>query len=126
MRTTNLLRALVVASIALLVSASALAQPSTFDIDKLVKELPKRCEEQSSVLAEVGLRKWEKRANEIGQPITAEQRSATFAAMQDQCVAVQMVLVLRTLRSTIPLVEWSKMNGDAQIESLLARIEKTL
>lgn len=126
MRTTNLFRALVVASIAVLVSASTLAQPSAFDIDKLIKELPEQCEEPSSVLAEVRLRKWEKRAKEIGQPITTEQRSAIFAAMRDQCVAVQMVLVLRTLRSTIPLVEWSKMNGDAQIESLLVQIEKTL
>lgn len=109
-----------------LLSTNVLAQPSSFDIDKLMKELPKRCEEPSSVLAEVRLRRWDKRANEIAQPVTSEQRSSVYAAMREQCVSVQLVLILRTLRSTIPMVEWSRMNGDAQIESLLSRIDKTL
>lgn len=114
------------ASTLILTSINAIAQSSNLDIDKLTKELPKQCEEPSSVLAEVRLRKWEKRSKEIGQPISNEQRNAVYAAMQDQCVAVNLVLILRTLRSIVSIVEWSKMNGDTQIESLLARIEKTL
>jgi hypothetical protein len=119
------LNAILVALSALL-SANAHAQTSILDTEKIIKALPKQCEEPSSVLAEVRLRKWAKRSKEISQPITDEQRAAVFAVMRDQCVAVQMVLILRTLRSSIPMVEWSKINGDGQIEELLARIERTL
>lgn len=121
----TLLKALLAAMVVLF-SAESHSQTTALDVDKLIKALPKECEEASSVLAEARLRKWEKRAKEISQPITGEQRAAVYGVMRDQCVAVQMVLILRNLRSSISIVDWSKMNGDAQIEELLARIERTL
>jgi hypothetical protein len=125
---TRLIRALTVSMMmaSLFGSGVVKGQDLLLDADKLVKDLPGQCEEPSRILADAKLNKWEKRAKEMSRPVTEAQKQAVYAVMRDQCVSVQLVMLLRTLKSTMPAADWAKTGGDAKIAMLLARIEKSL
>ena len=107
-------------------TGTASAQGLPLDIPSLMKELPKQCEEPSRILAEARFSKWQKKAIDISRPLSEADKQAIYAVMKDQCVSVQLVILLRTLKSTISASEWIKLGGEVQLRELLVRIERTM
>lgn len=112
----------------LFVATSSLACCQDFDADvaKMTREIPAQCEKPAAILAEAKLRKWTAKAKELGRTVSDEDRQAVFSVMKDQCVSVQLILVLRALKATISASDWAKLKGDEQIESLMLRVGRTM
>lgn len=114
------------------IAQNVLAGDAPVELEKLLRELPKRlqeeCDNPSRILAEVKIRKWERKYKEIGRELelTMADRQVIYEAMKDQCINVKLVLVLREIKPAVPLSEWSRLGGDLEIERRLLQIEKTL
>ena len=114
------------------IAQNVLAEDNPVEFEKILRELPNRlqeeCDNPSRVLAEVKIRKWERKYKEAGRKLelTMADRQVIYEAMKDQCINVKLVLVLRVIKPTVPLSEWSRLGGDLEIERRLLQIEKTL
>lgn len=116
------------------ITQNALAEDSAVDPERLLRELPKRlqeeCEDPAKVLAEVKIRNWERKFREMGsekgREFTMADRQVVYEAMKDQCINIKIVVTLRMLKPLVPLADWTRLGGDLQIEQRLLQIEKTL
>lgn len=126
LRRLSIQLALVLATHAFLPGLAAAQPAAPDDVRAMVQQIPKQCEEPARVLAEARLSKWRKSGKDVGQAFTDDPFKTVMAVMQQQCVSVQTVALLRVIKAAIPAADAVKMNLDAEIAKHMAIIERTL
>ena len=105
----------------------ALAQVSMKEeANSMIQELTKDCEESGRILAEARFNKWKKTGKLSEEVLNDNAYRSVVKVMQQQCVSVQFVLILRKAKSILTTEEAAKRDLDNDISKHMALIEKSL
>lgn len=96
------------------------------EITRMLASVATECQGYGRVVAEARLSKWKKKGEDISRAFGDNAFEVVSKVMQQQCVSVNTVLILRHAKSAISAEEALKMNVDAEISKHLAIIERTL
>lgn len=106
----------------------AYSQDSAAKADQFKESLAKMaesCEEHGSILADAQFNKWKKQGRRLDL-LSDETYLNLKKIMQQQCVSVQYVAIMRIMKSYISASEALRLDIDGQIDKHMLLIERSL
>lgn len=124
-RFTSIVIAIIASQFSLSMSAFASDEYGIAMRQKIV-DIHRECDAYADVLAATKIEKWRKEGKDVEKAFSGNAHDVMSKIQQQQCISVQMVLILRLLKANVSAKEAMHLKIDSEIEKNIAIIEKTL